>query len=212
MFPRSISISYESICQDAVNEYRSLVDSKRWGPGGSQKHDEPTLPKAYAAEITKTIQNALRQKEFSQISSPTSTASTSTPSGMKNIIIINVVKEVILRKIVQTKVKIHNLMTKERNGIYNHQQITKNISKEMVEPIHGVQNVMLGGSMMPQHMMNGLNAKRQGKQRKRMSLLTLLIVQTPHHLLQSLLRLLKKMMPMILISFLLMVLSQICDS
>ena len=56
-----------------------LVDSKRWEPSGSQKHDEPTLPKAYVAEITKTIQNALRQKEFSQISSPTSTASISKP-------------------------------------------------------------------------------------------------------------------------------------
>ena len=51
-------------------------------------------------------------------------------------------------------------MTKERNGIYNHQQITKNIFKEMVEPTHGVQNVMLGGSMMLQNMMNGPNAKR----------------------------------------------------
>ena len=80
------SITYESICQDAVNEYRSLVDSKRWGPSGSQKYDEPTLPKAYAAEITKTIQNALKQKEFSQVSSPTSTASTSKPIDMKNII------------------------------------------------------------------------------------------------------------------------------
>ena len=86
---------------------------------------------------------------------------------------MSVVKEVILRKITQTKVKVHNLMTKERNGIYNHQQITKNISKEMVEPTHGVQNVMLGGSMMLQHMMNGPNAKKQEKQRKQMSLLTL---------------------------------------
>ena len=120
-------------------------------------------------------------------------------------------KEVILRKIVQTKVKVHNLMTKERNGIYNHQQITKNISKEMVEPTHGVQNVMLGGSMMLQHMMNGPNAKKQEKQ-KNMSLLTLLILPTPHHLQQSLLQLLKKMIPILLISFLLMILSQICDS
>ena len=98
-------------------------------------------------------------------------------------------KEVILRKIVQTKVKVHNLMTKERNGIYNHQQITKNISKEMVEPTHGVQNVMLGGSMMLQHMMNGPNAKKQEKKRKQMSLLTLPILPTPHHLQQILLQL-----------------------
>ena len=35
------SITYESICQDAANEYLSLVDSKSWGPSGSQKHDEP---------------------------------------------------------------------------------------------------------------------------------------------------------------------------
>ena len=130
----------------------------------------------------------------------------------KILFVMSVVKEVTSRKIVQTKVKIHNLMTKERNGIYNHQQITKNISKEMVEPTHGVQNVMLGGSMMPQHMMNGPNAKRQEKQRKQMSLLTLLILPTLHHLLQSLLQLLKKTMPILLISFLLMVLSQICDS
>ena len=67
------SITYKSICQDAVDEYHSLVDSKR---SGSQKHDEPTLPNAYAAEITKTIHNTLKQKNFSQISS-TSTASTS---------------------------------------------------------------------------------------------------------------------------------------
>ena len=149
-----------------------------------------------------TIHNALNQKDFSQISSPTSTASTSTPFDMK----------VISREIVQTKVKVHNLIIKRRNGTYNHQQIIKNIFKEMVEHTHGVQNVMLGGSMMPQHMMNGPNAKRQEKQRKQMSLLTLLILPTLHHLLQSLLQLLKKMMPILLISFLLMALSQICDS
>ena len=103
----------------------------------------------------------LRQKEFSQISTPTSTASLSSPIDMKKTFVMSAVKEVTSRKIVQTKVKAHNLMTKERNGIYNHQQITKNISKEMVEPTHGVQNVMLGGSMMLQHMMNGPNAKRQ---------------------------------------------------
>ena len=65
-------------------------------------------------------------------------------------------QNLLTQKIVQTKVKVHNLMTKERNGsynhqqigIYNHHQITKNIFKEIVEPIHGVQNVMLGGSMM----------------------------------------------------------------
>ena len=102
---------------------------------------------------------------------------------------MSVVKEVILRKITQTKVKVHNLMTKERNGIYNHQQITKNISKEMVEPTHGVQNVMLGGSMMLQHMMNGPNAKKQEKRRKQMSLLTLPILPTHHHLQQILLQL-----------------------
>ena len=79
---------------------------------------------------------------------------------------MSVGKKVILRRIVQTNIKVHNLMTKERNGIYNHQQITKNISKEMVEPTHGVQNVMLRGSMMLQHMVNGPNAKKQEKQRK----------------------------------------------
>ena len=80
------SITYESICQDALNERCSLVDFKWWGPSGSQKHDKPTLQKAYAAEITKAIHNTLNQKDFSQISSPTSTASTSTPIGMKNAI------------------------------------------------------------------------------------------------------------------------------
>ena len=120
-------------------------------------------------------------------------------------------QNLLTRKIVQTNVKVHNLMTKERNGIYNYQQITKNIFKEMVEPTHGVQNVMLGGSMMLQNMMNGPNAKRQEKQRKQMSLLTQLMLPALRHLLQNLLQLVKKMIPTLLISFLLVVLSQICD-
>ena len=45
-------------------------------------------------------------------------------------------------------------MMKERHGTYNHQQIIKNIFKEMVEHTHGVQNVVLGDLMMLQHMMN----------------------------------------------------------
>ena len=41
-------ITYESLVQEATQEYRDLVDSKRWEPATSKEksQDQPSLPKA----------------------------------------------------------------------------------------------------------------------------------------------------------------------
>ena len=44
-------ITYEPLVQEATQEYRDLVDSKRWKPDTSKEksQDQPSLPKSYTA-------------------------------------------------------------------------------------------------------------------------------------------------------------------
>ena len=46
-------ITYESLVQEATQEYRNHVNSKRWEPATSKEksHDQPSLPKAYTVAI-----------------------------------------------------------------------------------------------------------------------------------------------------------------
>jgi len=53
--------TYDSICEEAVNEFHSLVDSSRWELKGIQKSEEPELPKTYKAEIKTAINLALAE-------------------------------------------------------------------------------------------------------------------------------------------------------
>ena len=59
-------INYESLIQEATQEYRNLVDSKRWEPDISEKkyQDQPSLPKAYNVAIEHSINKALEQVDF----------------------------------------------------------------------------------------------------------------------------------------------------
>ena len=46
-------ITYESLVQEATQEYRNLVDSKQWEPATSKEksQEQPSLPKAYTVAI-----------------------------------------------------------------------------------------------------------------------------------------------------------------
>ena len=59
-------ITYESLVQEAMREYRDLVDSKRWEPATSKEksQDQPSLPKAYTVAIEHSINKALKQVDF----------------------------------------------------------------------------------------------------------------------------------------------------
>ena len=58
--------TYESLVQEATQEYRDIVDSKRWEPATTKEksQDQPSLPKAYTVNIEKLINKALRQVNF----------------------------------------------------------------------------------------------------------------------------------------------------
>ena len=59
-------IIYEYLVQEATQEYRDLVDSKRWEPARRKENfqDLPSLPKAYTVAIEHSINNALNQVDF----------------------------------------------------------------------------------------------------------------------------------------------------
>ena len=59
-------ITYESLVQEATQEYRNIVDSKQWEPATSKEksQDQPSLPKAYTVAIGKTINTALKQVDL----------------------------------------------------------------------------------------------------------------------------------------------------
>ena len=46
-------ITYESLVQEATQEYRNLLDSKRWEPATRKENYQyqPSLPRAYTASI-----------------------------------------------------------------------------------------------------------------------------------------------------------------
>ena len=46
-------ITYESLVQEYTQEYRDLVDSKRWEPATNKENsqEQPSLPKAYTVAI-----------------------------------------------------------------------------------------------------------------------------------------------------------------
>ena len=56
-------ITYESLVQEAMREYRNIVDSKEWEPDNSKENsqDQPLLPKAYTVAIEQSINKALKQ-------------------------------------------------------------------------------------------------------------------------------------------------------
>ena len=59
-------ITYESLVQEATQEYRYLVDSKRWKPANSKEksQEQPSLSKAYTVDIGQSINKALKQVDF----------------------------------------------------------------------------------------------------------------------------------------------------
>ena len=59
-------ITYESLLQEDVQEYRDLVDSKRWEPANikGNSHDKPSLPKSYTVAIEQSINKDLKQVDF----------------------------------------------------------------------------------------------------------------------------------------------------
>ena len=59
-------MTYESLVQDATQEYRDLVDSKQWEPATGKEtfRDQPTLPKSYTVAIGQSINKALKKVYF----------------------------------------------------------------------------------------------------------------------------------------------------
>ena len=59
-------ITYESLVQEATQEYRDLVDSKRWEPATSKEKSQyqPSLPKAYTVAIEQLVNKDLKQVDF----------------------------------------------------------------------------------------------------------------------------------------------------
>ena len=59
-------ITYESFVQEATQEYRDFVYSKRWETTTSKEKSQyqPSLPKAYTVDIEKSINKALNQVDF----------------------------------------------------------------------------------------------------------------------------------------------------
>ena len=59
-------ITYESLVQEAKQEYCDIVDSKRREPATSKEKspDQHSLPKVYTVSIEKSINKALKQVDF----------------------------------------------------------------------------------------------------------------------------------------------------
>ena len=59
-------ITYDSLVQEATQEYRDLVDSKLWEPATSKEKSQyqPSLTKAYNMTIEQLINKALKQVYF----------------------------------------------------------------------------------------------------------------------------------------------------
>ena len=59
-------ITYESLVQEAIGEYRDFVDSKRWEPATRKEksQEQPSLLKAYIVVIEQSINKALEQVDF----------------------------------------------------------------------------------------------------------------------------------------------------
>ena len=59
--PANEVFTYEDLLKDFTEEYHMLVDSGRWSvSAGSKKSGEPELPAAYSAQITKSVNSALK--------------------------------------------------------------------------------------------------------------------------------------------------------
>ena len=61
--PKAERHTYKSICQDATAEYRSLLDSGRYGPtkANPKATGEPDLPNGMVAAIEKAVANSLKK-------------------------------------------------------------------------------------------------------------------------------------------------------
>ena len=59
-------ITYESLVQEATQEYRDIMDSKRWELATSKEksQDQTSLPNAYTVDIEQSINKALKQVYF----------------------------------------------------------------------------------------------------------------------------------------------------
>ena len=59
-------ITHESLVQEATQEYRGIVYSKRWEPATRKEksQDEPSLPKAYNIVIELSINKGLNHFDF----------------------------------------------------------------------------------------------------------------------------------------------------
>ena len=59
-------ITYDSLVQEATQEYYNLVASKRWEPATSKEksQDQTSLPNAYTVDIEQSINKALKQVYF----------------------------------------------------------------------------------------------------------------------------------------------------
>ena len=70
-------ITYGSLVQEATQEYRDLVDSKRWELAIRKENsqDQPSLPKAYTVAIDQYINKALRQVDSKILLSGNSSSS-----------------------------------------------------------------------------------------------------------------------------------------
>ena len=64
-------VTYEFLEQEAMHEYRDLVDPKRWEPAASKEksQDQPSLPKEYTVDIDQSINKALKQVYFKRLRS-----------------------------------------------------------------------------------------------------------------------------------------------
>jgi len=59
-------ITYESLTQDAIVEYRDLIGSNRWSAAVTSKATDEDIPAAYKALIDAHVSSALQQVKFDQ--------------------------------------------------------------------------------------------------------------------------------------------------
>ena len=59
-------ITYDSLVQESTQEYRDLVDSKRWEPATRkvESQEKNSLTKSYTVAIEQSINEALKQVDF----------------------------------------------------------------------------------------------------------------------------------------------------
>ena len=83
-------ITYQDICREADMEYQALIDSNRWSLKAPAKSNKPGLPKAYVAQIEKSVTQAIKQAGLTQVSK---TEGTSNKKGKKKVTCHNCGKE-----------------------------------------------------------------------------------------------------------------------